>query len=297
MSMERVFRELIAAFREEGLATPELDARVLLCAACGMTHERLISSPERMATAREAMRLEDYRERRLAGEPVSRILGHREFRGLSFSISPQTLDPRPDTETLVEAALELAYDMMPASRPLRLLDMGTGSGCILISLLHEMQQAEGIGCDISPGAVEMARVNAEQNGVSARAHFFCGSWCDAVGTDAVESMNCGYFDMIVSNPPYIIREDIAGLDVEVARFDPPRALDGGEDGLESYRLIAPALPRLLRPGGWALIETGAGQSGPVMEILRRGGLGLAASDSRIWDDLSGQNRCVGVRRA
>lgn len=294
--VESVFRSLIASFREGRLATPELDARVLLCAGCGISHERLIASPERAVTAQEAMRLEDYRARRQAGEPVSRILGHREFRGLSFAISPQTLDPRPDTETLVEAALELARDMIrdtiSASGPLRLLDLGTGSGCILVSLLHEMPQAEGIGCDISPGAVKMARANAEQNGVAARARFFCGSWADAV-----KNMNCGYFDIIVSNPPYILHEDIASLDVEVSRFDPHRGLDGGKDGLESYRLIASVLPGLLRPGGWAVLETGTGQSGAVMGILQRGGLGLTASDGRIWDDLSGQNRCVGACKA
>jgi len=286
-SVETLFRKTARRFRAAGITTAELDARVLTCAASGFSLETLIGAPERRVGARQVARLEDFAARRLRGEPVSRILGVREFHGLAFSLNAATLDPRPDTETLVEAALEVAAERGSADAPLRILDLGTGSGCIIVSLLHALPHARGVACDLDPRAVAAARQNALTHGVAGRLQVYCGNWADALDTR---------FDLVVSNPPYVARNDLAALAPEVALFDPRLALDGAEDGLACYREIAPQLPGLLRPGAWALFEAGAGQAEAIGRIVA-GALGDADHGAlRYWRDLAGHVRCVGIRR-
>ncbi len=215
----------------------------------------------------------------MAREPLSRILGTREFWGLEFSLSADAFDPRPETETVVEAVLALMSDR---NRPYRLLDLGTGSGCLLLALLSELPAATGIGVDIAPGAVASARANAAALGLAGRARFAVGDWGGAVG---------GNFDVIVANPPYVATAAIAALPREVKDYDPLRALDGGADGIEPYRIIAADLPRLLCPGGIFAAEIGAGQHAEVAAILEARGLAIEV----VAADLAGIARCVVAR--
>lgn len=249
-------RALTRAFGDTGIATPRLDARVLLMAACGLSHASLIRAANERVTPAQAERLEALAARRLAGEPVSRILGTREFWGLEFALSPETLDPRPDTETLVQAVLDAVRPR--AREPMRLLDLGTGTGCILVALLHELPFAFGIGTDISHAALATARDNARRNGVSARAGFVQSDWL--AGVD-------GRFDVVVANPPYVAGAEIASLSSEVRCHDPIAALDGGMDGLTAYRAIVPDLTSVLAPGGVAAFEVGAGQAHAVAQMV------------------------------
>jgi release factor glutamine methyltransferase len=222
-----------------------------------------------------AARLAEFAARRLAREPVARILGEREFWGLRFKLSPATLVPRPDTETVVRAALASAE----ARQGLRILDLGTGTGCLLVALLHERPGATGIGVDHSFEAVCTARRNAERNGVAARATFAVSDWGAAIE---------GRFDLIVSNPPYIPSGDIAGLAPEVRAHDPALALDGGEDGLAAYRAIFPEAGRLLAPGGALVVEFGKGQEGGLRAAARVAGLEIVSVEA----DLEGRPRAA-----
>lgn len=213
--------------------------------------------------------------RRISGEPLSRILGHQEFWSLRFDLSPDTLDPRQDTETLVEAALE----RFTGNPPKRILDIGTGTGCILISLLHEWPETLGVGTDLSAGAIEMARKNAVRNGVAGRAEFLQTSWAQNI---------TGKFDLILSNPPYIPSEVIPNLATSVKEFDPILALDGGADGLDAYRAILTEMKNLLSPGGYALFEIGFDQATSMPRLVEEYGATL----SRLVPDLTGIPRVV-----
>jgi release factor glutamine methyltransferase len=269
--------------REARIAAPELDARLLLCNAAGLSHEAYVAALNDALVPDAAARFGQYVERRLAGEPVSRIIGIREFYGRSFRIDASTLDPRPDTETLVEAALGLVDREGLRERPLKLLDLGTGSGCILITLLAELTQASGVGVDVSLPALEQARDNAHALGVGNRASFIASDWLEAVE---------GSFDLVVANPPYLSAADMAALSPEVRDHDPRPALDGGPDGLSAYRRIVPGLRKALRPGGFALFEIGPDQAQAVSGLLA--GAGLAPEEAP-WRDLAGRPRVVGAR--
>ncbi len=286
-NIDGVYRHLVGELRASGVATPELDARLLICHACALSNERFAAMPEREVSEDELERIRLGAKRRRAREPVSRITGVREFWGLEFEIGPQTLDPRPDTETLVSAALELVRERGSAEL-LSILDLGTGSGCILISLLHELEFASGAGTDMSVEALELARVNAKRHGVAERALFVCTSWCEGLGRT---------FDLVVANPPYIPSGDLAGLEPEVARYDPAAALDGGRDGLDAYRKIATEMHAILAPGGWAVFEIGEGQGEDVSAILRDSNGTASFEKARQWHDLAGQLRCVAVKRS
>lgn len=264
------------SLRRAGIDNPALDARLLLADALGMDAAGLLARADETLAGAGAARLAAHLRRRLAREPVARILGTREFWGLPFRLSAQTLEPRPDTETLVEAALALVPDR---TAPLRLLDLGTGSGCLLVALLHELPCAFGIGVDRAVGAARTARDNAVANGVAARAAFVCGDWAQALSAR---------FDLVVSNPPYIRETDLAGLAPEVAEHDPMLALDGGPDGLEAYRSILGALPRLLAPRGAAVLEIGFDQSDDLTRLAEGGGFGTPD----VRRDLAGQPRAV-----
>jgi len=281
-AMAAVARMLDAAGLEGALR----DARLLLLEALSMSAVDLLRDPERRLTADEAARLSGFALRRLAREPVSRILGTRGFYGRTFHITPATLDPRPCTETLIEAVLDLADVEGWRDRPIRIVDIGTGSGALLVTLLAELPLATGVGTDISDDALAAARGNAERLGVTERATFLNRRTLD--GLD-------GSFHFLVSNPPYIPTADIASLEPEVRDFDPSAALDGGADGLDLYRELAAGVRRIV-PAGWALLEVGAGQADDVTGLL---GAALSNSggppETRLWTDLGQHTRCVAVR--
>lgn len=287
MPLETASRKLAARFRNAGLQTPELDARLLVCHTCNITYEQLVGDAERILAHAEAEKLEAKAQRRLAREPVSRIIGYREFHGLKFMLGPQTLDPRADTETLVEAALEVAHNKL-AGREISILDLGTGSGCILLSLLHALPGARGVGVDISEEALKVARANAAALEISERSQFTCSDWTKNIS---------GAFSLVVSNPPYISSNEIDALEPEVSKFDPRRSLDGGEDGLDPFRRIFLELGSVLLPGGWVLLELGATQAISVTEILKTPHEKLNFDEFREWQDLSGHIRSVGAKRS
>lgn len=269
-----------ATLKAANIESARLDARALLADALAVEPMRLFSYPERLLSAEEAAAFAALIERRTRREPVSHILGRREFWSLDFRVSADTLDPRPDTETVVEAVLK----RLPVrSAPLRLLDLGTGTGCILLALLHELPNATGVGVDASPGACAVAADNASRLGLAERSRVVCGDWGSSLD---------GSFDVIVSNPPYIPTDDIAALAPEVSRHEPAAALAGGADGLDCYRALAPQIARLLAPGGLAAVEVGQSQTAQVLDILEAAGLASAG----VEPDLSGIDRCVLVRQ-
>uniref|UniRef100_Q07VB2 Release factor glutamine methyltransferase n=1 Tax=Rhodopseudomonas palustris (strain BisA53) TaxID=316055 RepID=Q07VB2_RHOP5 len=259
-------RTLAAQLRAQNIETPDLDARLLVGEVAGLDLTQLVLAAERVLTPEQAIRLEDFARRRIAGEPVARILGHQEFWGLTLQLSPDTLVPRPDTETMVEAALDLARDWTDRAA-LRIADLGTGTGAILLALLSEWPNARGVATDLSCEALRTARGNADRLGLGARTRFVACDYAAALK---------GPFDLIVSNPPYIPAAEIATLAVEVSDHDPRRALDGGDDGLDAYRAIAPQAAALLSPGGALIVEVGQGQSEPVAGLMAASGLTLDA---------------------
>jgi release factor glutamine methyltransferase len=263
------------AFIAAGIDTPSLDARVLACAALEADTAEIAARPDTPIGA-AAVTLADFARRRLSREPVGRILGSREFWGLTFELSPETLEPRPDTETLVEAALRV---IPHPHDQLRILDLGTGSGCLLVALLHELPDAFGLGIDRSPGALAAARRNALRNGVATRAGFVASDWGAAIRSR---------FELIVSNPPYIASGDLAGLPPEVRGHDPSAALDGGGDGLAAYRAILAQASGLMAAGGALVVEIGLGQEPAVRALAREAGL---AVDS-VAMDLGGRPRAI-----
>lgn len=268
-------------FRAAGLPTADLDARLLVAAALAVAPGRLVLEPDRPVEAAAAERAEEFAARRLAGEPVGRILGEREFWSLTFRLAPDVLEPRPDTETVVEAALATVADRRAA---LTLADLGTGSGALLVALLTELPNAVGVGVDLAAGALRTARENAAANGVGGRALFVRGDFGAALASG---------FDLVVSNPPYIASDVIAGLSPEVRLHDPLLALDGGPDGLAPYRTIFADAARLIAPGGALVVEVGADAAAAVAAIARAAG--LAPGDLR--HDLEGRPRALTVRRA
>jgi len=274
---------LRADFAACGIETADIDARRLVASASAMSTAELIAAPERGLSAEQWQRLDAYRRRRLAREPVSRILGRRGFWKGTFEINPAVLDPRPESETLISAAAELIATNGRSGAALTIADLGTGSGALLASLLGEFANARGVATDISLEALALARRNCDALGVGARARFVQTSWLGGI---------TARFDLIVTNPPYVASGDIVGLAPEVARHDPRGALDGGVDGLSAYREISQLLARSLAPGGLVLMEIGAGQEPAVAAILAGVGIEVFARASTILRDLSGRERCV-----
>jgi release factor glutamine methyltransferase len=270
--------EAAARLAAAGIVEARREARLLAALALGVDPAVAWGFPERRLDESPRQRLAALVARRAAREPLSRLRGTREFWSLDFALSPDTLDPRPDSETLIEAALALLPDR---EAPLSVVDFGTGSGCLLLALLAEFRNALGVGVDIRPGAAAVARRNAETLGLGARARFVVGVW---------DATILGPADVILANPPYIPSKEIETLAPEVARFEPRQALDGGPDGLAAYRVLVPASRRLLSPGGVALFEVGAGQAEAVARLAARYGLRVRA----VRCDLAGIERCVAV---
>lgn len=277
-------RDATAELRRAGISDPGDDARRLFAALLGLSTAELLSRPERPLAPDEADRLSRAVARRTAREPVSRILGERAFYGRSFVISPATLDPRADSETLVDAALDLVQSKGWQSKPLRILDVGTGSGCLLLSLLAELPLASGVGTDVSAAALDIARENARRLGLDHRSQW--------LAADTLRGL-IGTFDILVSNPPYIPADQIAHLDPEVRCFDPRAALDGGSDGLCFFRRLAPRIASVCC--GWAILEVGHDQADAVAAILQRAMPAMQAQDLRFYRDVAGRRRCVAAK--
>jgi len=271
--------EAASVLSRAGFSETRRLARRLVALMLDLTPADLLDRAEWVLDEQQTSRVRLALDRMAEHEPLGRILGRREFWGLEFRLSPDTLDPRPETETVVEAVLPRIADR---GAPLRLLDLGTGTGCILLALLSEFPAATGYGVDISVGASAAARRNARALGLAERAHFFVGDWEAAVR---------GRFDVITSNPPYIVGAALADLPPEVAHYDPRLALDGGPDGLVAYRSLVADLPRLLKPGGVFACEVGLGQAPAVAGMLRSKGLAIDGCES----DLAGIARCVVAR--
>jgi release factor glutamine methyltransferase len=275
-TVKAALADAAARLAAAGIAEPRREARLLVAAGLGWSAAEVFGRPDAGIDRAARSRLEEVLARRARREPISRILGHREFWSLRFALSPETLDPRPDSETLIEAALA---ELTDRTRPYRVLDFGTGTGCLLLALLSELPNAEGLGVDCLPGAAETARRNAAALGLRGRARVVVGDWGAAIQ---------GKWDLIIANPPYIESTEVPRLMPEVADYEPRAALDGGADGLDAYRALAPEVVRLGSPGAIAVVEVGAGQATGVTAIMAEAGLVLRG----VRYDLSGVDRCL-----
>ena len=284
LAVEAARRALAKRFESAAIDSAELDARLLIGSALDLDLTGLITQARRTLTAGEAAQLEAAANRRLAGEPVSRILGRKEFWGMPLQLSSATLVPRPDTETVVEMALEMLRAVPTSNNEIRIADIGTGSGAILLALLSELPNAYGVGTDVSLKALAAAKINAINLGFGDRVAFVACDYASALR---------GPFDLIVSNPPYIRSAEIAGLAVEVRDHDPPRALDGGMDGLFAYRTLIPQASDILAPGGVLIVEVGHDQSGEVERLMTAAGF---IHDRPPKADLAGIPRAVAGRK-
>jgi release factor glutamine methyltransferase len=284
LTIEAARRALASKLRASGTESPDLDARLLIGAALGLDHTGLATQVSRLITGEEEATIVSFAQRRITHEPVARILGHKEFWGLDLQLSDATLVPRPDTETIVAAALEVFAANASTTKAIRIADIGTGSGAILLALLSEFADAIGVGTDISMAALATADLNAARLGLASRASFVQCDYATALS---------GPFDLIVSNPPYIRSAEIASLDSDVRDHDPHLALDGGTDGLDAYRAITPQAAALLAPDGVLIFEVGHDQSPQVSTLMRTAGLTLSSPPKA---DLGGIYRAVMGRK-
>jgi release factor glutamine methyltransferase len=281
VSVSEALHHVVQSFRTGGVEEAEADARVLIGHALHLDRARLIVQSERILEAREVTVISALATRRLRREPVSRIVGQKEFWSLPISVTPDVLVPRPETETVVEAALDFVIRSGLRLEKLRVLDIGTGSGVLLLALLNELKNAIGTGTDVSSAALDVASANAARCRLDSRCNFVV---CNiATGVE-------GPFDLIVSNPPYIAHDEIETLAPEVRDYDPQVALDGGQDGLDAYRRIAADAKRILAPGGRLFVELGAGQDEPVRALFTKAGL----SPGIPRRDLAGIPRVLGA---
>jgi release factor glutamine methyltransferase len=274
--IDALVRESAQTLAAAGIENPRLEARVIVGSASGASMETMVAHPERLVDETSVAFVHALVERRVAGAPMAYLIGSKEFWSLDFTVTAATLVPRPDSETLVAAALDFAADR---AHPWRALDLGTGTGCLLLSFLSERPHAFGVAVDRSEEALAVAAANADSLGLASRTGFVCADWTGALA---------GRFDVVLANPPYIPRDEIPGLAIEVRDFEPESALDGGPDGLDCYRRILADLPGLLAPGGMAFFEVGIGQASDVESLIRAAGLAPAG----IQRDLAGVERCV-----
>ncbi|MEE8334624.1 MAG: peptide chain release factor N(5)-glutamine methyltransferase [Alphaproteobacteria bacterium] len=269
--------EATRTLKAVGIETARVDAGILLAHAAGVTRAALVTDPGRALAPDAASRFAALVRRRANREPVSHLLGKREFWSRDFSVGPAVLDPRPDSETLIEAAL----DLLPAASAANVLDLGVGSGCLLLTLLAERPRARGLGVDLSPAAIEIARQNAVRLGIDDRVSFCVSDWGAALD---------GQFELILCNPPYIASGALGTLAAEITLHEPRLALDGGPDGYAAYRAIAGQIARLLAPDGIVLIEAGLGQFTGIIEIFSAEGCRLVGEKR----DISGIARCAAL---
>ena len=280
-SVSETLHLVAQSFRNAAVAEADVDARVLVGHALRLDRARLIAQSDRILETREIDAISALCARRLKHEPVSRILGQREFWSLPLRVTPDVLVPRPETETIVEAALDFVVRGGLRMEKLRILDIGTGSGALLLALLRELPNATGVGTDISTAALDVARANAVQSELASR--------CSFVTCDFASGVQ-GPFDLVVANPPYIPHGDIASLEPEVRDYDPLLALDGGDDGLSAYRKIAADAKRLLAQGGRLYVELGTGQEAAVRQAFTKAELTVGVARN----DLAGIPRVLGA---
>lgn len=281
MTLAEWRKAIEAAMMQPSMSQASQEAKWLLGAAINRDGAFVTLNPSYSPTSSEEKLIQNWLARRLKGEPLSRIKGVREFWSLPFQLNEHTLDPRPESELIIEAVLKWIGPR--TKEPWRLLDLGTGSGCLLISLLHELKNASGIGVDIEEKALSMAQKNAELNGVLPRACFQVSNWGNEIRNE---------FDIIVSNPPYIPLQEKETLEKAVLAYDPPQALFGGEEGLDCYALLAKIIPNQLAPGGLVVLEIGAGQSSSVISLFQEQGFQRLF----ILKDLQGIERTLAFKR-
>jgi len=274
-------RDTAVALTAAGIDNARFEARLLLVQASGLTIEQLVAHGSDEVPGNIAETARSLTARRVRREPMAYILGEREFWGLPFKVSPAVLVPRPDSETLIEAVLSLMPDR---SRAWRILDLGLGSGCLLLTLLREYPQARGVGLEASAEALAIAQENADALGVAGRARLILGDWRRSGWAEALG----GPFDLVVSNPPYIASAEVPKLMPEVSSFEPRLALDGGAEGFDAYQLIIAASPRLVTAGGFVAVEAGEGQVTEITRLFSAAGLSPQAP----WKDLGGIDRVV-----
>jgi len=279
ITLQNRFQVLRNQFTKNGIESSDLDARLLIQAATGLDHAGVILNPNQLLTPQQCQTLDEMAQRRLNNEPVSRILGTKEFYGREFLLSKAVLDPRPDTETLIDLALSITTKF----QQLDILDIGTGSGAIAITLLCERPNSQAIATDISLEAIKIAKKNATRHGLNNRLQFIQTSWCENIERR---------FDLIVSNPPYIAKPEFKQLAPEVKNHDPHLALDGGADGLEAYRQIAKLAYSRLKPDGAIMLEIGHLQGPAVTNIFLKHGFSHHAKLKAISKDLAGNDRVV-----
>lgn len=277
-----LLRDARTAFQDAGIADAAQDARRLVEELTGTSRAESIASPARTVEADRCRAVAEAVARRLGGEPVHRILGHREFYGLDLELSPTTLEPRPDTEVLVDRVLPRLRETMRERGRCRILDLGTGTGAIALALLEQVPGATAVGVDVDAQAVATARLNAARNALSDRFQAHVSDWFSDV---------TGRFHAIVSNPPYIRTSEMASLPAEVRLFDPPRALDGGVDGLDAYRAIARGAAARLEPDGIVAVEIGSSQRESATQVFEAHGFELIETAK----DLAGRDRVLVVR--
>ena len=280
-SISEALQLVAQSFRAAGIEDTGVDARVLMGHALHLDRTRLITQSDRVLEAREVNAISGLAARRLKREPVSRILGKKEFWSLALAVTPDVLVPRPETETVIEGALDFVVRSGLRMEKVRILDIGTGSGALLVALLNELPNATGVGTDISRAALQTAQTNVTQCGFETR--------CSLVACDIAAGV-AGPFDLVVSNPPYIARGAIASLAPEVRDYDPIVALDGGDDGLSAYRSISADAKRLLAAGGRLFVELGAGQEPAVRTLFTNAGLTVGI----VRKDLGGTPRVLGA---
>jgi release factor glutamine methyltransferase len=279
MTPRDLLAQIAARLGAAGIENARAEAWLVLAAATRRERVALIAGAPEMLTAEQQARLEEVVRRRCAREPLAYVIGEKEFWSLSFEVGSAVLIPRPESETLVEAVLA---QLCARDRPLRVLDLGVGSGCLLLALLSELPEATGLGVDDSPAALALARRNAERLGLAGRADFRHGHWGESVRER---------FDLIVSNPPYVAERDWDALQPEIREFEPKAALVAGPDGLAAYRALAPECTRLLAQGGVCALEIGFAQGDAVAALLAAEGLAVAERRR----DLAGIERCLVAR--
>ena len=281
MQNSNLFEDVVRRLAEGQIPSPRLEARLLIANTLGVDANELNPFVVKLDDAQTEKLMQSLQDR-LKHKPICKIIGKKAFYKYDFHVDCNVLSPRPDTEILVEAAIHLGQE----NKLTRVLDLGTGSGCILLSVLADLPNAKGVGIDISDKALEIAQTNAEMLGVVSRVELMRASWFD-------DNLSLGdKFDLIVSNPPYIKSADIATLDTEVKDYDPMLALDGGADGYRDYKKLAERIPSWIKDGGYVLLEVGIGQAEKVAQIFQEKGLSLC----KIVKDLAGINRCVILKK-